>query len=188
MLWTYSKAILEHFLNFRCSLNCNTCFMWHLFHVAFNNHSGWKLLKACTDVEDVFLQSICTYYMYVSICFEFDKKKLSLTSFAYVKKKKKKGKKVISSTSNIYMNWLKLNMKIESIMFSCKAMTTSGSFYFVKKQTNKNSCIPHQSVVGQLSFVSWSAGTQGMSSVAGNEKLHWFSRRNFICTFLDEAL
>ena len=26
MLWTYSKVILEHFLNFGCSLNCNACF------------------------------------------------------------------------------------------------------------------------------------------------------------------
>ena len=62
-----------------------------------------------------FFQSICTHYMYVSICFEFDKVflNLSLTSFAYVKKKKrKKKKKVMSSTSNVYMNWLKLNMKI----------------------------------------------------------------------------
>ena len=58
--------------------------------------------------------------MYVSICFEFDKFFLvffSLTSFAYVKKKKakkkeKRKKDVMSSTSNVYMNWLKLNMKI----------------------------------------------------------------------------
>ena len=56
--------------------------------------------------------------MYVSICFEFDKFLVffSLTSFAYVKKKKRKKKKrkkkVMSSTSNVYMNWLKLNMKI----------------------------------------------------------------------------
>ena len=49
--------------------------------------------------------------MYVSICFEFDKVVLSLTSFAYVKKKKKRKKKerkkkrkVMSSTSNVYMN------------------------------------------------------------------------------------
>ena len=49
--------------------------------------------------------------MYVSICFEFDKFFFSLTSFAYVKKKKGR-KKVMSSTSNVYMNWLKLNMKI----------------------------------------------------------------------------
>ena len=51
--------------------------------------------------------------MYVSICFEFDKFFFSLTNFAYVKKKKRKKKKeVMSSTSNVYMNWLKLNMKI----------------------------------------------------------------------------
>ena len=38
----------------------------------------------------------------------------SLTSFAYVKKKKrwKKEEELMSSTSNVYMNWLKLNMKI----------------------------------------------------------------------------
>ena len=40
-----------------------------------------------------FFMSICTHYMYVSICFEFDKLLLfcfvlSLMSFAYVKKKK----------------------------------------------------------------------------------------------------
>ena len=54
--------------------------------------------------------------MYVSICFEFDKWFLflffSLTSFAFVKKKKRGKKEVMSSTSNVYMNWLKLNMKI----------------------------------------------------------------------------
>jgi len=50
--------------------------------------------------------------MYVSICFEFDKFFFSLTSFAYVKKKKRGKKEVMSSTSNVYMNWLKLNMKI----------------------------------------------------------------------------
>ena len=54
--------------------------------------------------------------MYVNICFEFDKLLFfSLTSFAYVKKKRKKKRKkrkVMSSTSNVYMNWLKLNMKI----------------------------------------------------------------------------
>ena len=56
-----------------------------------------------------FFQSICTHYMYVSICFEFDKVVFcSLTSFAYVKKKKREKKerrrKVMSSTSNVYMN------------------------------------------------------------------------------------
>ena len=41
-----------------------------------------------------FFQSICTHYMYVSICFEFDKVVFfSLTSFAYVKKKKKEEKR-----------------------------------------------------------------------------------------------
>ena len=43
-----------------------------------------------------FLQNICTHYMYVSICFEFDKFFVfffSLTSFAYVKKKKREEKK-----------------------------------------------------------------------------------------------
>ena len=49
--------------------------------------------------------------MYVSICFEFDKFLVWFflgTSFAYVKKKKKEEKrrkeKVMSSTSNVYMN------------------------------------------------------------------------------------
>ena len=62
-----------------------------MFHMTFNNHC------------------ICTHYMYVSICFEFDKVVFfSLTSFAYVKKKKgrkkKEKRKVMSSTSNVYMN------------------------------------------------------------------------------------
>ena len=43
--------------------------------------------------------------MYVSICFEFGKVCfMSLTSFAYVKKKKRGEKEVMSSTSNVYMN------------------------------------------------------------------------------------
>ena len=66
-----------------------------MFHKTFNNHSGWKLLKACRKCV-FFLQSICTHYMYVSICFEFDKfcfVLFSLTSFAYVKKKKGRKKK-----------------------------------------------------------------------------------------------
>ena len=46
------------------------------------------------------------FWVWQSFCF-------SLTSFAYVKKKKQKEQKeVMSSTSNVYMNWLKLNMKI----------------------------------------------------------------------------
>ena len=54
--------------------------------------------------------------MYVSICFEFDKVFFffEFDKFClYVKKKKKEKKEeVMSSTSNVYMNWLKLNMKI----------------------------------------------------------------------------
>ena len=63
--------------------------------------------------------------MYVSICFEFDKvvffefdkfclckEEKKEKSFAYVKKKKRGKKEVMTSTSNVYMNWLKLNMKI----------------------------------------------------------------------------
>ena len=43
--------------------------------------------------------------MYVSICFEFDNNnKMSLTSFAYVKKKKREKEEVMSSTSEVYMN------------------------------------------------------------------------------------
>ena len=80
-----------------------------MFHMTLNNHSGWKLLKACRKC--IFFQSICTRYMYVSICFEFDKVVFfSLTSFAYKceeekkKERRKKEKKVMSSTSNVYMN------------------------------------------------------------------------------------
>ena len=75
-----------------------------MFHVTFNNHSDWKLLKAC---RIFFFRSICTQYMYVSICFEFDNWCFgfffffSLISFAYVKEKRKK---VMNSTSNVYMN------------------------------------------------------------------------------------
>ena len=65
MLWTYSKVILEHFLNFRCSLNCTACFTWHSIITQVGN--------CYKHVENLFFQSICTYYLYVSICFEFDK-------------------------------------------------------------------------------------------------------------------
>ena len=79
-----------------------------MFHMTFNNHSGWKLLKACRKF--IFSEYLYTLHVckIVSICFEFDKVFFffSLTSFAYVKKKKRKKekKKVMSSTSNVYMN------------------------------------------------------------------------------------
>ena len=53
--------------------------------------------------------------MYVSICFEFDKFIFfEFDKFCLYNVKKKSGKKeeVMSSTSNVYMKWLKLNMKI----------------------------------------------------------------------------
>ena len=56
-----------------------------------------------------FFQSICTHYMYVSIYFEFDKVLgffvLSLTSFAYVKKKKKK-----KSDELVMFTWIDWNL------------------------------------------------------------------------------
>ena len=56
--------------------------------------------------------------MYVSICFEFDNCFFVLFvlfdkfSLRKKKNKKKREKKMMSSISNVYMNWLKLNMKI----------------------------------------------------------------------------
>ena len=50
--------------------------------------------------------------MYVSICFEFDKVFFFFCLCEEEKKEEKTEKKVMSSTSNVYMNWLKLNMKI----------------------------------------------------------------------------
>ena len=77
----------------------------------------------------------------------------------------------MSSTGNVYMNWLKLNMKILSIICShAKQWQLQATFILQKTQL-------HLTPV-----------TQGMSSVAGNEKLLWFSHRNFICTSPDETL
>ena len=167
---------------------------------------------------------------------------MSFTSFALCTKKKRRKEKEVT-TSNVYMNWLKLKMKIESLIFlignhdNFKTFSFTGKrkktaacmhlfwvsqgLHYVQQQQNwqlvmfkwinwnlqqklnhsfvliqnndnfkheKNSCIPCRSVVGGISFVSRSAGTQEMSSVAENEKLHWFSRRNFICTFPVEDL
>ena len=50
--------------------------------------------------------------MYVSICFEFDKVFFEFDKFCLCKEEKKEKKEVMSSNSNVYMNWLKLNMKI----------------------------------------------------------------------------
>ena len=50
--------------------------------------------------------------MYISICFEFDKFFFESDKFCLCEEEEEKKKKGISSTSNVYMNWLKLNMKI----------------------------------------------------------------------------
>ena len=142
MLWTYSKVILEHFLNFGCSLNCNACFTW--CNVGFAWHSiitqVGKLLK---HVIFLFFQSICTHYMYVSICFESDKFSffLSLTSFAYVNFffRKKWWAVLVMFT---WIDWI-LTWKFNQ---SSVLMQNNDNF----KQllfSKKHSCIWHRSVV-----------------------------------------
>ena len=62
-----------------------------MFHMTFNNQSGWKLLKACRKCifsEYLYTLHVCKHLFLVWQGFFF-----SLTSFAYVKKKKKRKKK-----------------------------------------------------------------------------------------------
>ena len=70
-----------------------------MFHVTFNNHSGWKLLKACRKCifsEYLYTLHVCKHLFWVWQVF------LSLTNFAYAKKEGGK-KEVMSSTSNVYI-------------------------------------------------------------------------------------
>ena len=83
--------------------------------------------------------------MYVSICFEFDNNNkifLSLTNFAYVKKKKKK-EVMSSTTSNVYMNWLKFNMKFNQSSVLMQNNDNFKQLLFCKKPSS----IQHWSVV-----------------------------------------
>ena len=72
--------------------------------MTFNNHSGWKLLKACRKCifsEYLYTLHVCTFVLSLTSVF------FSLTSFAYVsceEEKKEKKEEVMSSTSNVYMN------------------------------------------------------------------------------------
>ena len=91
----------------------------------------------------------------------------------------------MSSTSNVYMNWLKLNVNIWSIICShAKQWQLQATFILQKTQLHLTPVCSGLVLQADQQH----PGTQGMSSVAGNEKLLWFSRRNFICTSPDETL
>ena len=184
MLWTYSKVILEHFLNFGCSLNCNACFAWHVnCNACFAWHSiitqVWKLLKACRKCifsEYLYTLHVCKHLFWVWQVVFWVWQILLMW-------RRKKGNKKKWWAILVMFTWIDWNLtwKFNQSSVFMQNNDNLSSFYSAKKPTQ------HRSVVGWLSSVSRSPGTQGMSSVAGNEKLLWFSRRNFICTSPGEA-
>ena len=130
-----------------------------MFHMTFNNHSGWKLLKACRKCifsEYLYTLRVCKHLFWVwQGCF------FSLTRFAYVKKKKrkkkerKKEKKVMSSKQsqqsqqmniiNIMFTWIDWNLTWK---FNQSSVLMQNNDNFKQLLLcKKTSCILHRSVV-----------------------------------------
>ena len=100
-----------------------------MFHMTFNNHSGWKLLKACRKCifsEYLYTLHVCKHLFWVWQGVFFWVWQVLLMW---------RRKKVVCSTSNAYMNWLKLNMKMYSIICShAKQWQLQATFILQKTQ------------------------------------------------------